>query len=61
METVEFRINNGNLEYRCLLIHERSVNRDNELSGDKLFIDCSNRYTDWKPIPTIKKEGGKKC
>lgn len=51
METVELRWNNGVLEYRCLLIHERDLWRDGEPCGEELYVDYKNRYSDWKAVP----------
>jgi len=51
MESVELRWNNGILEYRALIIRERDVYRDSEPCGDELYVDWSNQYTEWKPVP----------
>ena len=51
MEAVELRFRDGILEYRALIIHERDTYRDSEPSGEELYVDWDERYTEWKAVP----------
>ncbi len=50
MQSVELRWNNGVLEYRALILHERTEYIEGQ-TLDKLTVDWGCLYTDWTPVP----------
>ncbi len=51
MVSVEMRWNNGVLEFRSLIIRERSIYVGSEPHRDELYVDWENSHTEWAAVP----------
>lgn len=53
MEAVQFRIHDGRLEYRALIIRETEQPIKGGGYQTVLSVEYKREYTDWTPVPTM--------
>lgn len=53
MECVQFRVKDGRLEYRSLILRETDQPAEGGGNQTILSVEYKREYTDWKPVPVV--------